>query len=126
MTTTIDSAAKVTYRFAPEYLIADTGTKIKGSVGTGFKAPTLSQLFQSFPDFFFFANPNLRPETDLGWDAGFEQPLFHNSLRFGMTYFRINIKDLIEDNADLRARRISGAQRPMASKVSWLTDRHRP
>jgi len=26
--------------------------------------------------------------------------LFHNSLRFGMTYFRINIKDLIEDNAD--------------------------
>lgn len=92
--------SKVTYRFAPEYLIADTGTKIKGSIGTGFKAPTLSQLFQSFPDFFFFANPNLRPETDLGWDAGFEQPLFHNSLRFGMTYFRINIKDLIEDNAD--------------------------
>jgi len=92
--------SKVTYRFAPEYLIADTGTKIKGSIGTGFKAPTLSQLFQSFPDFFFFANPNLRPETDLGWDAGFEQPLFHDSLRFGMTYFRINIKDLIEDNAD--------------------------
>jgi vitamin B12 transporter len=92
--------SKVTYRFAPEYLIADTGTKIKGSIGTGFKAPTLSQLFQSFPDFFFFANPNLKPETDLGWDAGFEQPLFQNSLRFGMTYFRINIKDLIEDNAD--------------------------
>jgi vitamin B12 transporter len=92
--------SKVTYRFAPEYFISDTGTKIKASIGTGFKAPTLSQLFQSFPDFFFFANPNLRPETDLGWDAGFEQPLFHNSLRFGMTYFRINIKDLIEDNAD--------------------------
>jgi vitamin B12 transporter len=92
--------SKVTYRFAPEYLIADTGTKIKGSIGTGFKAPTLSQLFQSFPDFFFFANPNLRPETDLGWDAGFEQPLFQNSLRFGITYFRINIKDLIEDNTD--------------------------
>jgi len=92
--------SKVTYRFAPEYLIADTGTKIKSSIGTGFKAPTLSQLFQSFPDFFFFANPNLKPETDLGWDAGFEQALFSNSLRFGVTYFRINIKDLIEDNAD--------------------------
>jgi vitamin B12 transporter len=92
--------SKVTYRFAPEYLIADTGTKIRASIGTGFKAPTLSQLFQSFPDFFFFANPNLKPETDLGWDAGFEQALFGNSLRFGVTYFRINIKDLIEDNAD--------------------------
>jgi vitamin B12 transporter len=92
--------SKVTYRFAPEYLIADTGTKIKASIGTGFKAPTLAQLFQSFPDFFFFANPNLKPETDLGWDAGFEQSLFGNSLRVGMTYFRINIKDLIADSAD--------------------------
>jgi vitamin B12 transporter len=92
--------SKVTYRFAPEYLIADTGTKLKASIGTGFKAPSLSDLFQSFPDFFFFANPNLKPETDLGWDAGFEQALFDDSLRFGMTYFRINIKDLITDSAD--------------------------
>jgi vitamin B12 transporter len=92
--------SKVTYRFAPEYLIADTGTKIKGSVGTGFKAPTLAQLFQSLPAFGFFANPNLRPETDLGWDAGFEQPLLDNSVRLGVTYFHINIKDLIEDTPD--------------------------
>ena len=92
--------SKVTYRFAPEYLIADSGTKIKASIGTGFKAPTLVELFQSFPDFFFFANPNLKPETDLGWDAGFEQALLNNSLRFGMTYFRINIKDLITSSAD--------------------------
>lgn len=88
--------SKITYRFAPEYLVADTGTKIKASVGTGFKAPTLSELFQSFPDFGFFANPNLRPETDLGWDAGFEQALFNSSLRFGITYFRIDIKNLID------------------------------
>jgi vitamin B12 transporter len=92
--------SKATYRFAPEYLIADSGTKIKASVGTGFKAPTLSQLFQSFPDFDFFANPNLRPETDLGWDAGFEQTLFTNSLSFGMTYFHINIKNLIDTSPD--------------------------
>jgi vitamin B12 transporter len=92
--------SKATYRFAPEYLIADTGTKIKASVGTGFKAPTLEELFQSFPDFDFFANPNLRPETDLGWDAGVEQALFSNSLRVGVTYFRINIKNLIATSPD--------------------------
>jgi len=92
--------SKITYRFAPEYLIADTGTKIKASVGTGFKAPTLSELFQSFPDFDFFANPNLRPETDLGWDAGFEQALFSSSFRFGITYFRIDIKNLIDTSPD--------------------------
>jgi vitamin B12 transporter len=92
--------SKTTYRFAPEYLIAATGTKIKASVGTGFKAPTLEELFQSFPDFDFFANPNLRPETDLGWDAGFEQSLLGNSLRFGITYFRIDIKNLIASSED--------------------------
>src|SRR6476646_1324289 len=62
--------SKVTYRVAPTYVFSDSGTKLKASVGTGFKAPTLSQLFQSFPDFGFFANPNLKPETSNGYDAG--------------------------------------------------------
>lgn len=92
--------SKVTYRFAPEYLLGDSGTKIKASLGTGFKAPTLTEMFQSFPSFDFFANPNLRPETDLGWDAGFEQALFSDSVRFGITYFHINIKNLIDTSAD--------------------------
>jgi vitamin B12 transporter len=92
--------SKVTYRIAPEYLIGDSGMKIKASLGTGFKAPTLSEMFQSFPAFDFFANPNLRPETDVGWDAGFEQALLNNSLRFGVTYFHINIKNLIDTSAD--------------------------
>jgi vitamin B12 transporter len=91
--------SKVTYRFAPAYLISETGTKLKASVGTGFKAPTLSQLFQSFPPF-FFANPNLRPESSLGYDVGFEQSLFAATIHFGATYFRNNIKNLIDSNAD--------------------------
>jgi vitamin B12 transporter len=91
---------KLTYRFAPAYLINETGTKIKASIGTGFKAPTLDQLFQSFPAFDFFANPNLVPESSLGWDAGFEQAALSDSLRFGVTYFHNNIKNLIADNAD--------------------------
>lgn len=92
--------SKVTYRIAPEYLLGDSGTKLKASLGTGFKAPTLTEMFQSFPAFDFFANPNLRPETDLGWDAGFEQALLGNKLRLGMTYFHINIKNLIAANPD--------------------------
>jgi vitamin B12 transporter len=92
--------SKVTYRVAPAYVIQETGTKLKASVGTGFKAPTLSQMFQNFPDFDFFANPNLRPETSLGYDLGFEQSLLSDTVRFGATYFRNNIKNLITDNAD--------------------------
>jgi vitamin B12 transporter len=91
---------KVTYRVAPAYVIQETGTKFKASVGTGFKAPTLSQMFQNFPDFDFFANPNLKPESSLGYDVGVEQAVLHDSVRFGLTYFRNNIKNLIDDNVD--------------------------
>jgi vitamin B12 transporter len=91
--------SKVTYRLAPVYLIQETGTKLKASLGTGFKAPTLEDLFQSFPPF-FFANPDLRPESSLGYDFGFEQTLFASTLQFGATYFRNNFKNLIDSSAD--------------------------
>ena len=91
---------RVTYRVAPAYLVNGTGTKLKASLGTAFKAPTLDQMFQNFPDFGFFANPNLQPETSLGYDLGFEQSVPGGKIRFGATYFRNNIKNLIEDNAD--------------------------
>lgn len=90
---------KVTWRIAPAYQVAETGTKLEGSVGTGFKAPTLSELFQNFPSFDFYGNPNLRPETSLGYDIGFEQPLFGNAVRFGGTWYHNDIRNLINDNA---------------------------
>ena len=89
---------KTTYRIAPEFVILETGTTLKGSVGSGFKAPTLNQLFVNFPAFDFFANPNLKPESSVGYDLGFEQRLLQKKLRFGMTYFHNHIRDLIADN----------------------------
>ena len=88
--------AATTWRIAPAVILPVTETKLKASYGTGFKAPTLQQLYVSFPTFFFFANPNLRPETSSGYDVGFEQPLFNDRLRFGATYFHNDIKDLIQ------------------------------
>ncbi|HEX4159514.1 MAG TPA: TonB-dependent receptor [Rhizomicrobium sp.] len=90
---------KATWRIAPAWLIPETGTKLEGSVGTGFKAPTLSEMFQNFPSFDFFGNPNLRPETSLGYDAGFEQSLFADAVQFGAKYYRNDIRNLINDNA---------------------------
>ncbi len=87
-----------TFRVAPSYILPFTDTRLKGSVGTGFKAPTLSQLYQSFPAFNFFANPNLRPEESLGYDAGFEQPLGDRVL-VGATYYRNDFANLINTNA---------------------------
>lgn len=91
--------SEVTYREAPAYVIPETDTKLKASVGTGFKAPTLSQMFENFPSYGFFGNPDLRPESSLGYDMGFEQSLLEAKLQFGAAYFRNDIKNLINDNA---------------------------
>jgi vitamin B12 transporter len=85
---------KTTWRFAPAWVIAETDTKLKASVGTGFKAPTLSELYQNFPPS-FFANPGLKPESSTGWDAGFEQGLVQGVVRFGVTYYHNRIHDLV-------------------------------
>lgn len=87
-----------TWRVAPAYVIAATGTKLKGSIGTAFKAPTLSQRFQDFPPF-FFGNPNLDPEESTGYDVGFEQAILAGRAQFGATYFHNDITDLIASNA---------------------------
>jgi vitamin B12 transporter len=90
---------KTTWRIAPAYLVPKIGTKLKASYGTGFKAPSLTQLFVDFPAFNFFANPNLQPEESEGYDFGFEQPLWENRVRFGTTYFHNEITNLILPNA---------------------------
>ncbi|MDZ4841288.1 MAG: TonB-dependent receptor [Hyphomicrobium aestuarii] len=87
-----------TWRFAPAAVIDATGTTFRASFGTAFKAPSLSQRFQDFPDPFFpfIANRNLTPETSRGMDVGFEQALIGGRARTGLTYFRNTIEDLIE------------------------------
>ncbi len=88
---------RTTWRIAPTYTLPASGTRFKASVGTGFKTPTLTQLFVSFPPF-FFSNPDLKPETSLGYDICFEQPVAHGRARVGATWFHNAIRDLIETN----------------------------
>ncbi|WP_374471440.1 TonB-dependent receptor plug domain-containing protein [Phenylobacterium sp.] len=89
---------KATWRLAASHKVAATGTLLRASYGTGFKAPSLTQLFVSFPDFGFFANPDLDPETSRGFDLGFEQPLGEQA-RLGVTLYRQTIRNLIQTNA---------------------------
>jgi len=88
-----------TWRIAPAFIVPGTETKLKASYGTGFKAPTLNELFIDYrPGFNFHGNPNLKPEESRGWDAGFEQPLFDRTLQFGATWFQNEIDNLIVTN----------------------------
>jgi vitamin B12 transporter len=115
-----------TWRAAAAGIVPVSDTKLKASYGTGFKAPSLSQLYEDFPPF-FFANPNLRPERAEGFDIGFEQPLPNDRLRFGVTYFRNDIEDLINCNTfcttviNIEQARITGVETFLTATVTdWL------
>ena len=79
-----------TWKVAPGYLIKETSTRLKATYGTGFKAPSLSQLYDPSS-----GNALLNPERSKGWDAGFEQNLWGDKVTFGATYFRNDIDQLI-------------------------------
>ena len=85
-----------TWRVAAAYIVPYIETKLKASYGTGFKAPTLYDLYVNIPAYNYYGNPNLKPEISEGFDAGFEQPVFNDRIRFGSTYFQNNISDLIQ------------------------------
>lgn len=78
-----------TYRFTQLFPIRYTGTGIHGSIGRGFRAPTIDELFG------FVGNPNLRPEFSKGWDVGLRQQLVDGMLFFDVTYFRNDFNNLI-------------------------------
>jgi vitamin B12 transporter len=89
-----------TWRVAPAFIVPVTDTKLKATYGTGFKAPTLTELYVNNPSFLIISNPNLMPETSQGYDVGFEQPILRDRFRFGATYFRNDIKNLIQGTTD--------------------------
>ncbi len=84
----------VTWRFAPAFIVPVTETRLKASYGTGFKAPTLYELY-GVGDFNYIGNPALKPETSTGYDFGFEQPIANGRFKFGATYFHNDITNLI-------------------------------
>jgi len=86
----------VTWRLGASYLVRETDTKVRGSVGTGFKAPSLDQLYVDFATFGFFANRNLRPERSTGFEVGIDQKLFGGKLALGATVFHNDVSDLIQ------------------------------
>jgi len=86
----------LTFRIAPVYFIDKTGTKLKATLGTGFKAPSLYQLFAPGTFYGPIGNENLEPEKSTSWDAGIEQYFLENKLMLGFTYFDMQFENLID------------------------------
>lgn len=90
------SGTALTYRIAPAFMIERTGTRFKATLGTGFKSPSLYQLFAPGTAWGPIGNPGLRPERATGWDAGIEQEIGGSAVRAGVTYFATAFRDLID------------------------------
>ena len=78
-----------TYTFNPSYNI-DDHYRIFGSIATGFKAPTLYQLYSSY------GNLNLNPEKSKTYEIGFQQQ--HEKITNRIVYFNREIKNGIDFN----------------------------
>ena len=97
---------KTTYRIGGLYDFKPYGLKLKGNYGTGFRAPSLNELY--YP---FFGNTNLKPEKSESYDIGFEKDLYGDRLLLNAAYFNQQYQDLIEyDFATFTAQNIGKAE----------------
>jgi vitamin B12 transporter len=81
----------LTGRASAAVVVNETGSKLRFAWGQGFRAPTINDLF--FPG---FSNPGLKPEQSTSWEVGADQRLWHDRIRFGVTYFHQNFTELIQ------------------------------
>ena len=74
-------------------------TTFRASGGRAFKSPTIRQLYYDIPyrhgDYYCKSNPDLKPETAVGYSASVEQWLFNQQVMFNLGYFRTDVKDMV-------------------------------
>lgn len=75
-------------------------TRLRASIGTGFKEPT---FFENFASGFVTGNPDLKPERSTSWEAGIERTLARGRVTVDATYFDQRFYDLIDYNPSVAA-----------------------
>ena len=81
---------QATYKVSGAYAFERLGTTLRSNYGTGFRGPTLNDLF-----FVPFNNVDLDPEKSKGFDVGIEQQLFDGLIVAEVTYFHNDFENLI-------------------------------
>lgn len=98
--------ARTTYRVTGVRRLGETGPRLHGSWGTGFKAPTFNDLY--YP---YYGNEALRPEETRGWDAGLTWEGAGGNFSADLTTFRSRYDDLIAfDWASFQAENVARAE----------------
>lgn len=85
----------LTYRTGLLYHLRSAGMRFKVNHGTGFRAPSLNELFWPF-----FGNPELQAEKSRAWDIGVEKDLFDQRFMLEATWFDQRYRNLIQTNFD--------------------------
>ncbi len=80
-----------TWRASGTYAFAG-GTRLHASAGTGYRAPSLYELYAPFGT----GNPALQPETSFSADFGIEQTALDGRLVADVTAFMLNTSNLID------------------------------
>jgi len=81
-----------TWRIGGGYAFEGVGGRVRASVGTGVKNPSMTELFGFFPAF-FVGNSDIKPETSTGYNIGYDQAL--GGWNFSADYFRSDLKNEI-------------------------------
>lgn len=79
-----------TGRVTGAYRHLETGTKLRVTLGSGFKAPSLYQLYSQYGD------TDLEPERSLGWEIGLDQAFGKGAFVLGAAFFRNEFENLID------------------------------
>lgn len=85
-----------TFRLAPAYFIEGTQTRLKATLGTAFKSPSLYQLYAPATFMGPIGNESLNPERSTGWDIGIEQYFLEGQILLSATYFKNDYTNLIQ------------------------------
>ena len=87
-----------TWRTGAVLALPEVASRLKAAYGTAFRAPSLFDRY-GVDSFGYTGNPNLRPESSHGWEAGFstDLPLFGaaKGASIGITYFNNQVRNLI-------------------------------
>jgi len=89
----VDGDVPFTWRLGAVLDVPEVATRFKAAYGTAFRAPSLFDRF-GVDSFGYKGNPNLKPESAQGWEAGFITTLTP-ALSFGATYFNEQVRNLI-------------------------------
>jgi vitamin B12 transporter len=80
-----------TWRYSISQKLADTGARLHSSIGRGVTNPSFIEQF-GFVVSTFQPNPNLVPESSVGWDAGWEQTFWNGRVVVDLTYFNSRLQ----------------------------------